>query len=434
MNIRKSRWIYLAVFCIVNLFAGSLYAWSVFSGPLAARLSSVTGTTVTAADLGMIFSIATAVNPFAMVAGGWVNDRFGPRAVITVGGLMIGSGLVLASMAQSILILTIVYGVVFGLGVGLTYTSTIGSSIKFFPDRRGLAGGIASMCYGMGSIILPPVASAFIIAFGIEQTLLILGTVIGCVIVAGGLMSRRCPENIAGLVDEGRSERAQLSVRAEKTGSAGRRPDMNWRKMISTSLFWCMLSFFIAGSTGAMMLISSAASIAQQQVGMSVAESAAAVSLLAIMNAAGRLAAGFASDCFGRIPTLFCCLISAVAGLLILIMASQGDIVLFFTGISLVALCYGGFVGIYPGFTVDQFGARFNSVNYGIMAAGFSAGGILGPWILRVTMQTGGYAAAYQSALAVCAVGFVFGFLCLRIQTARERNRRAELQEAVQRA
>lgn len=153
MNIRKSRWIYLAVFCIVNLFAGSLYAWSVFSGPLAARLSSVTGTTVTAADLGMIFSIATAVNPFAMVAGGWVNDRFGPRAVITVGGLMIGSGLVLASMAQSILILTIVYGVVFGLGVGLTYTSTIGSSIKFFPDRRGLAGGIASMCYGMGSII-----------------------------------------------------------------------------------------------------------------------------------------------------------------------------------------------------------------------------------------------------------------------------------------
>lgn len=420
MDIRKSRWLYLTVFCTVNLFAGSFYAWSVFSGPLAARLSALTGTAVTAADLGLIFSLASAVNPFAMVAGGWVNDRFGPRAVITAGGIMIGGGLILSSLVESVLALTLVYGIVFGLGVGLTYTSTIGSSIKYFPDRRGLAGGISSMSYGLSSIILPPVASALILALGIEQTLLILGSVTGCVIVAGGLLSRRCPDGIALMISDGGND----SKKENAPAAARSRPDMNWREMIATPVFWCMLLFFVTGSTGALMLISSAATIAQQQIGLSVAASAGAVSLLAIMNASGRFIAGFASDRFGRIPTLFLCLTSAVSGLLLLHSAGTGSAALFFTGISLVALCYGGFVGIYPGFTVDEFGAKHNSVNYGIMAAGFSSGGILGPWILKLTAASGGYAAAYEAALAVCAAGFVLGALCARLQRNHAPGRR----------
>lgn len=81
------RTLLLAVFCLANLFAGSLYSWSVFSDPLAQKLS------VSAADLAFIFSVAAGINPFAMISGGWFNDRFGPKYVLTVGGLMIGRDL-----------------------------------------------------------------------------------------------------------------------------------------------------------------------------------------------------------------------------------------------------------------------------------------------------------------------------------------------------
>lgn len=424
MPVRKSRWLYLSIFCIVNLFAGSLYAWSVFSGPLAAKLSAVSGHPVTSAELGVIFSIASAVNPFAMIAGGWVNDRFGARAVIPAGGLMIGGGLLLSSMATTISELMLFYGVIFGLGVGLTYTATIGSSIKFFPDRRGLAGGVASMSYGFGSIVLPPVASAVIAAFGIEQTLFMLGCVCGSVIVIGGLLSKKCPDNIVEIIIGRRCAEGSVPT-PQKASAEAETGDMNWKAMLSTPVFWCMLAFFITGSTGALMLISSASTIAQQQAGASVSAAAAAVSVLAVMNAVGRIGGGLASDRFGRIPALLMSLSLATAGLLILLTAGKGDFILFVCGISLLGMCYGGFVGIYPGFTVDQFGAKYNSVNYGIMAAGFSLGGILGPWLLRSFASEGDYSGAYTAALAVCAAGFAFAALCTKLRVGRSLKKMA---------
>ena len=89
MEIKKSRWLQLALFCVINLFAGSFYVWSVFAGPLAERLADIAGHPVTAADLGMVFATASAVNPVAMILGGWANDRFGPRFVIPFGGAFI---------------------------------------------------------------------------------------------------------------------------------------------------------------------------------------------------------------------------------------------------------------------------------------------------------------------------------------------------------
>lgn len=423
MEIKKSRWLQLALFCVINLFAGSFYVWSVFAGPLAVRLTDLTGSPVTAADLGMVFATASAVNPVAMILGGWANDRFGPRFVIPFGGAFIGSGLFLSGCVESQTMLLVVYGLVFGFGVGLTYTSTIGTAIKYFPDKRGLAGGISSMSYGLSAIVLPPVASALILAEGIETTLMILGGVIGIVIVGGGLLSRRCPDDIV----------ARLLGRPVATGakSAGTQSsaDKNWLQMIATPIFWTMLLFFVSASTGAMMMISSVFTVSQGQIGVAAQTAALLVSGLAVMNAAGRFIAGSASDRFGRLPTLFCCMACEIAGLLLLLQCGAGDLALFFVGISLIGICYGGFVGIYPGFTVDQFGAKHNSVNYGLMAAGFSSGGILGPVIMSSFAQGNDFGPAYVAALCVCGAGLVFGALCVFLQKKKDRTvrRGAEL-------
>ncbi len=403
-DIRRRRWLYLALFCLINLFAGSYYAWSVLAVAIAQRLTLVTGVSVAPSGLAVVFSIASAVNPVAMIAGGWVNDRYGPKFVIAAGGLMIGAGLAAASVATSIVQLAIVYGVVFGLGVGLTYVSTISNAIKFFPDRRGLAGGLVTMAYGFSSMIVPPVAGWLISDFGIEVCLQSIAGAAAAVLVIAGLLTQKPSDRLA----------ADLGLPA--ASGTDDTLNLNWHEMLATRVFWPMLLFFIAGSTGAMMLFSCAASMAQNAVGLSAAAAALAVSALALSNTAGRFAAGTVSDLIGRVPTLFLSLTLAAVGFALLLMTTPGDRMLFFAGLSLVGLCYGGYVGIYPGFTVEQFGPKHNSVNYGIMAAGFSSGGILGPLLVKWTVSGCDYSGCCAAALVVIAAGFGFGLLCRRWQ------------------
>ncbi len=404
-NIRRRRWLYLALFCLINLFAGSYYAWSVLAVAIAERLTRLTGMTVTPSDLAVVFSMASAVNPVAMIAGGWVNDRYGPKFVIAAGGVMIGAGLAAASVARSVAMLTAVYGVIFGLGVGLTYVSTISNAIKFFPDRRGLAGGLVTMAYGLSSMIVPPVAGWLISDFGIEVCLQSIAGAAAAVLIGAGLLTQKPSDRLT----------ADLGLPAAASGTDSA-VNLNWREMLATRVFWPMLLFFIAGSTGAMMLFSCAASMAQSAVGLSAAAAALAVSVLALSNTAGRFAAGAVSDRIGRVPALFLSLTLAAVGFALLLMTTSGDRMLFFAGLSLIGLCYGGYVGIYPGFTVEQFGPKHHSVNYGIMAAGFSSGGILGPLLVKWTVSGSDYSGCCAAALVVIAAGFGFGLLCRRWQ------------------
>lgn len=95
-----------------------------------------------------------------MILGGWINDRFGPRAIIPAGGLVMGIGFCLAARAATPLELILGYGLGFGLGLGFVYGSSINTTLKLFPDHRGLAGVIATAVYGLSSVTIPPVAHA----------------------------------------------------------------------------------------------------------------------------------------------------------------------------------------------------------------------------------------------------------------------------------
>ena len=196
-NILKTRWLYLLLFCVVNLFTGLLYCWSVLSLPLAEHLSQAVGEPVKVQDLALAFSFASFINPVGMIIGGYFCDRFGPKIVLVPSGLIVALGLALTSTATSVTQVNIFFGLIFGFGVGLTYTSTIGSVLKYFPDRAGFAGGLASMAYGCCAIILPPIANLLIQNFGTSMSLRILAICSGSVIVIGGLLSQKCPSGIA---------------------------------------------------------------------------------------------------------------------------------------------------------------------------------------------------------------------------------------------
>ena len=177
MSVSKKRWLVLLFACLTNLCLGSVYAWSVFAAPMAEYLGTVTGTVITTADLAIVYTVANSVGPITMISGGWINDRFGPKTVILTGGIMFGGGMILSGMASSVGMLMVTYGLLGGLGLGMAYGCTISSCVKFFPDKRGLIGGLTTAAYGFSSVLLPPVVNVLVEKFEVKMAFVIVGIV-----------------------------------------------------------------------------------------------------------------------------------------------------------------------------------------------------------------------------------------------------------------
>lgn len=402
MNLTKRRWIILGSACLINLCLGSIYAWSVFASSMSGYLSGVTGQQLTTGDLAIVYTIANSVGPLTMISGGWFNDKFGPKKVILMGGLLVGSGMFLSGFATSVGFLIVSYGLVFGLGLGMAYGATISSCVKFFPDKRGLIGGITTAIYGLGSVILPPIVTMVVDAYDATVAFKIVGIAFLIIVCGGSFFMEKCPENF---VPEGFTPPVTKDKKMGKT-------EMNWKEMLKTPVFYAMLLLFTCGAFSGMMIISQASAVATGLVGMTALMASTAVSILALFNAAGRIIAGFVSDKIGRINTLTGASILAVIGLLCLYMTTSGGIARFYIGVIAVGLSFGAFMGVFPGFTADQFGVKNNSVNYGIMFIGLALAGYLGPTIMRnVYGAEGTYSKAFLIASGFAAGAVVLTFL-----------------------
>ncbi|MCF0127345.1 MAG: MFS transporter, partial [Pseudobutyrivibrio sp.] len=196
-RLTSRRWFVLVASCLINLCIGSLYAWSVFATPLAEHINEVRGLSLTAASLAIVFTVANSVGPITMISGGFFNDKLGPRWVVFLGGLLFGIGLLCCGFATSLPMLIVFYGLGCGLGMGMVYGCTISNSVKFFPDMRGLIGGITTATYGLSSVLIPPVANAMIGALGVSTTMKILGAVFTVVICVAAFFIEKCPADFA---------------------------------------------------------------------------------------------------------------------------------------------------------------------------------------------------------------------------------------------
>ena len=409
-QLTKQRWWVLIASCLINLCIGSLYTWSVFSAPMAAYLSELTGTSLTAGDLAIVFTVANSVGPITLISGGFFNDRMGPRWVIFLGGIMFGGGMFLCGLAGSVSMLILGFGLGCGLAMGLVYGCTVSNSVKFFPDRRGLIGGLATATYGIGSVIIPPVATSLIERAGVTSAFRIFGIVFLVAICGGSFLVRRCPE---GFVPTGWTP----PVKTTSVGSC----DKNWKDMLQSPEFYVMIFMLTCGAFSGLMVISQASSMAQVMAGMTPAAAAVAVSVLALFNGGGRVLAGWLSDKLGRIRTLQLVFVLYILGLGLLLITRPGGVAVFYGGMGLVGFCFGAFMGIFPGFTADQFGAKHNSVNYGIMFIGFALAGFFGPLGMNALYQnSGSYHPAFYLGVTLSAIGLVLTFVYKMVNRAKK--------------
>ncbi len=397
-NLDSRRWLVLVASCLTNLCIGSLYAWSVFASPLAAKL----GGGLTAASLGIVFTVANCVGPITMISGGFINDRLGPRWVIFAGGVLFGCGMLFSGLVSSVPLLLVTYGLGCGLGNGLAYGCTISNSVKFFPDKRGLIGGIATATFGLSSVLIPPIANALIQASGVSQAFIILGIVFLVIVCVCSMFITKCPE---GYCPKG-------YIPPKPAGNQKGVEDKNWKGMLSDPIFYVMIAMMMCGAFSGLMITSQASPMAQEIAGMTVTAAATTVSVLALFNAGGRILAGFLSDRFGRVTVLIGAFILELVGLGILLTTKSGASGQFIAGVSVMGICFGSLMGVYPGFTADKFGTKYNSVNYGIMFIGFALAGYFGPLAVRSMLaSTGAYTGAFYIAGVLACLGIVLAFV-----------------------
>ncbi|MCX7732638.1 MAG: OFA family MFS transporter [candidate division WOR-3 bacterium] len=387
-----NRWLIVVGALLIQLCLGAIYAWSVFRKPLESALN------ITSTQASLPFSFVLIFFALATVIGGRLQDRFGPRIVAIIGGILLALGMILASFASSIAMLVIAYGIISGIGIGFAYVCPISAGVKWFPDKRGLITGLAVAGFGAGALIVGPLARAMIDSIGPFATFRYLGVVYLILVLIGALILRNPP---AGYRPEGWNPpqpAAGVSIRTDYTAG----------QMLATVQFWLIWLTYFAGCAAGLMIIGQTSPIAQELGGFSKETAALGVSVLAIFNALGRIFWGRISDSLGRTRALFLMfLINAVAILGYFLIPSLPFI--FWIGIALVGSSFGGYLAIYPAVTADFYGTKNSGINYGLVFTAYGVGGLLSNiFAPRIKEITGNYNVAFLITALLCiAAGIV---------------------------
>jgi len=396
MNTNSSnRWIIAIAGIVMQIALGAVYAWSVFRIPLTQSYGwSVSQVT-------QIFELAIFMLGFAAFAGGLWMKRSGPRGIAAAAGLCYGLGWVLAGQAGgNLLLLTLSYGVLGGIGLGLGYIVPLATLIKWFPDKRGLITGITVAGFGAGALITAPVAQRLIASFGVSEAFTILG-VIYFILVSGSAVFMRNPP-------EGYRPAGWNPPVKQQQQQAGN--DYTLGAALKTWQWYGLWAILFFNTLAGISIISQAAPLAQETTHVSVVVAAGLVGIISIANGAGRFLWAWGSDFIGRTRVFQVMMLTqAIVFFLLSQVHSFGALaVLAF----IVLLCYGGGFGTMPAFAADFFGSRNVGSIYGLMLTAWGFAGVCGPTLIAYVRQsTGFYTEALELIAGIMLVSAILPFV-----------------------
>jgi MFS transporter, OFA family, oxalate/formate antiporter len=374
-----NRWVIAIAGVFLQIALGAVYAWSVFRAPLVKQFGwSISEVTLT-------FTISIFVLGVTAFFGGlWLN-RKGPRIVALTGGALYGLGVFLASYSHRLSWLYLTYGVIGGIGLGLSYIVPVAVLVKWFPDRRGLVTGIAVGGFGAGALITAPVATRLIQSVGVLSTFAYLGVAFLVVTVMAGLFMQNPPE---GWRPEGWKPKLQSSERANYTlGEALR----TWQ-------WWTLWLVLFLNTCAGISIISQEAPIFQELTGVSAVAAAGMVGIVSIGNALGRVFWAWASDLITRRATFF--IMFGLQVFLFWFLPNVATVSLMIIVTFAVLLCYGGGFGTMPAFAADYFGPENVGPIYGLMLTAWGFASAFGPLLIAHLREIDG---SYQTGLHVVA-------------------------------
>jgi OFA family oxalate/formate antiporter-like MFS transporter len=379
----------------INLVLGVLYAWSVIGKEL------VKASHWTRTDAAEPFAVATAAFAVTMIFAGRAQDKLGPRPVAMLGGLLLGLGMVGASLGHSPLAMMLTFGVLGGMGIGLGYSATTPPCIKWFPPaRKGLITGLVVSGIGLASVWMAPFTTSLVHRVGLAHAFLVLG---GATIVMVCTLAQFLKNPPAGFQPVATVE-SQISNLKSQTPP---RRDLDWPQMLGTPAFYLLWVTFILAAVPGLLLIANMATIAGEQAhDKTVAFGSLTVMVLAIFNTSGRVVGGWVSDRIGRRNTMVLAFLLQALNMLLFRYYTGPALLLF--GVAFAGVCYGTIFTLFPAASADFYGVRHLGVNYGLLFTAFGVAGVTGSLLGgRVCDLTKSFTVAYlicAGTLVVAAV------------------------------
>jgi OFA family oxalate/formate antiporter-like MFS transporter len=394
------RWIQLALGVIAMMAISSpQYVWTLFVKPLQGA---------TGADLATIqvtFSILIVLQTWLSPLQGFLIERFGIRLLVTLGCALSGLSWIAAAYASDTATLYLSYGVLGGIGTGIVYVGVVGLMVRWFPDRRGFACGMAAAGYGFGAMLTTFPISDMLASTGYRQTLVVFGLILGMVGIAASL----------GLKEPETVDRAAPAI--DLTGNTP-------RQMLGSPIFWLLFAMMTMMSTGGLMVISQFAAFSREfgvadVVVFGFAALPLALTVDRITTGLTRPFFGWVSDQIGRENTMTIAFIGeaiAIAGMLYL-----RDNALAYVALSgLVFFGWGEIFSLFPSVLTDMFGTRHATTNYGFLYMAQGIGSVLGG---PVAAMIHGAAGSWLPVFGlIIAMDILTGLLALLVLKPMRRN------------
>jgi len=357
---RHRGWVVTFAGMGINLALGVLYTWSMFKAAIGKEFGWKD------AQLNDPYALCCLVFAFSMILAGRCQDKAGPRWSASLGGFLVGAGLVLVSTSQSYMAWLIGFGILVGVGLGFGYSSATPAALKWFPRAKtGLIAGLVVAGFGLAPVYLAPTSEYLLSHYGLLNSMRIYGIAFLVIVCCLAQFLVNPP---AGYV-----------AGAAAVDSRGNPAVINLTptEVLLTRNFWVLWVVYFIGSGAGLMVISSVSGMAKKTMGSA---AFVAVAVMAIGNASGRICAGLLSDRIGRRRTLVLVLLVQAALMFAAIPVTRsehGPKVVIVLLASLIGFNYGANLSLFPSYAKDLWGLRAFGMNYGILFTAWGVGGFV---------------------------------------------------------
>lgn len=370
MQQTKNKWLIVLAAIGIHISIGSVYAWSVLTKPIMQAMGFSLKEVTWTFSLAILF-----LGTSAGFLGTYV-EKYGPRRSGLVSMCFFVSGLLGTAYAltqQSLLLLYLFYGVIGGIGLGTGYITPVSTLVKWFPNNRGLATGLAIMGFGFASLVAGPLMQILIAKFGLVQNFVILACIYAVVMTASALYLEP-PKKV---VVESKGEfKAKLPEQGQFTV----------QQAMHTWQFYALWWIFFTNITCGIGLLAVASPMAQEVIGMSPIAAASMVGIIGLLNGGGRIVWSTISDYLGRANTYIIFFIIEIAAFYLL--GGVTDSFMFQLLVFIIITCYGGGFSCMPSYLSDLFGTKQLSAIHGRILTAWGLAGIAGPLLLSVIYES----------------------------------------------
>jgi MFS transporter, OFA family, oxalate/formate antiporter len=390
----NNRWFQLVASLIAMIMIANLqYAWTLFVQPLQ------TNTGWRLSDIQFAFTLFILFQTWVQPLDGWLIDRLGPRGFISAAGLLCGLGWAGLGYATSLPMLYTLYCVA-GAGAAFVYSGSIGSALKWFKDRRGLASGIMAAGFGGGTALFIPFISSMIASRGYQSAFIATGLFQGFVIVAVAQFLRHPPPEPATAVKPGAAAASQVGRRHFTT-----------LEMLRTPQFYVMYTMFVLMATGGLLVTANAGPMARSW-GLTAGALTLAATLSPLANGASRIFWGWVSDRMGRETTMITAFVLQAVCLFLVVALGQRSGGWFAFTLVLVYFTWGEIYSLFPSMSADYFGTRSATSNYSVLYTAKGVASIIGGWVGALLYeQSGSWSMGFygSAVMALVAAGLAVG-------------------------